>query len=134
MGLGKKVSCLVKHKTGCLQRTMAYGCALGLTESVNYLLEKGGEKIFAHNLAIADLLIEGLDILNVEIISPAKKEERSSIVSARIPGKNLKAIAEKLSDAGIIISQRNDFIRFSPHLYNDSDDIESVLERLRRII
>lgn len=95
---------------------------------------KGWGKIFAHNLAIADLLIEGLDILNVEIISPAKKEERSSIVSARIPGKNLKAIAEKLSDAGIIISQRNDFIRFSPHLYNDSDDIESVLERLRRII
>ena len=114
--------------------TMAYGCALGLTESVNYLLEKGVEKIYAHNLAIADLLIEGLDSLNAEIISPAKKEERSSIVSARIPGTNPKEIAKKLSDAGIIISQRNDFIRFSPHLYNDSDDIERVFEELQRII
>jgi cysteine desulfurase/selenocysteine lyase len=114
--------------------TMAYGCAHGLTESVNYLVNKGVDNIFAHNLALTEILIEGLKSLDAEIISPENKEERSPIVSAKIPGKDPKDIAKKLGEAGIVISQRNDLVRFSPHLYNSSDDIAKVLEELRRIV
>lgn len=78
---------------------MAYGCAHGLTESVNYLINKGIDKIFAHNLDLTDLMIEGLKSLNAEIIFPLTKEERSPIVSARISGKDPKKIAKQLGFA-----------------------------------
>ncbi|MEM7346795.1 MAG: aminotransferase class V-fold PLP-dependent enzyme, partial [Chloroflexota bacterium] len=104
--------------------TMAYGCAIGLAEVVKYLNDLDVENILAHNLQLADLLLAGLDKLQAEIISPRTGPERTSIVSARFPSKNSKEIVKKLDEAGIVVSPRRDFVRFSPHLYNSSEDIE----------
>ncbi|GMQ85653.1 MAG: hypothetical protein BMS9Abin07_1220 [Acidimicrobiia bacterium] len=38
------------------------------------------------------------------------------------------AVAEGLNDARVIVSQRRDLVRFSPHLYNTSDDIAGALD------
>ena len=114
--------------------TMAYGCALGLTESINYLLEIGVEQILDHNLKLADLLLEGLEAMQAEILSPRSHAERTSIVSARFPSKNSTDIVKGLAEAGIIVSPRRDFVRFSPHLYNNRNDIEHTLSELRRVL
>jgi selenocysteine lyase/cysteine desulfurase len=114
--------------------TMAYGCAIGLTQSIRYLLRVGVENILAHNLKLADLLIQGLEEMKAEIISPGNDEERTSIVSARFPGRHSYEIAQGLGEAGIVVSQRRDFVRFSPHLYNGTDDISRALEKLGQIL
>ncbi len=36
--------------------------------------------------------------------------------------------------ANVMVSLRKDFIRFSPHLYNDTEDIEKALQALDRIL
>lgn len=110
--------------------TMAYGSAIGLARSIEYLLKVGVERIFEHNKRLSNLLIQGLEERTAEIISPKNDEERSSIVAARFPGKNSSEIASFLSAAKVIVSARKDFIRFSPHLYNEAEDIEKALEEI----
>ena len=114
--------------------TMAYGCAIGLARSIEYLVNIGVERIFSYNTHLADMLIDGLEELNVEIISPRHERERTSIVAARIPGKDPAEVTRKLKEAKVFVSCRKDFIRFSPHLYNKPDDIQQTLDRIKEIL
>ena len=114
--------------------TMAYGSPLGLARSIECLLKVGVERIFEHNKHLSFLLIQGLEERNAEIISPKNDEERSSIVAARFPGKSSSEIARQLNEAKVMVSARKDFIRFSPHLYNEAEDIQKALEEIDRIL
>jgi cysteine desulfurase / selenocysteine lyase len=51
------------------------------------------------------------------------------------PGKDLAALNQKLSDAGIVTSLRTDrkgqnYLRLSPHFYNTDEELQRVLELL----
>jgi cysteine desulfurase/selenocysteine lyase len=110
--------------------TLAYGCAIGLARSVEYIVDIGVTRIFSYNQHLADLLIEGLQERNVEIISPHKEAERTSIVAARFPGKDPAQVARGLKAVNVMVSARKDFVRFSPHLYNQPADIQQALDRI----
>lgn len=112
--------------------TLGYGCAIGLARSIEVLLEIGTEAILAHDLALADLLIEGLTQRGAEIVTPTAGGARTPIVSARFSGRDSKLLAMELKHRGVIVSPRGDLIRFSPHLYNRVDDIEQALEEMDR--
>ena len=62
--------------------TMAFGSALGLAESINYINDLGVDYIFEHNHRLAQRLIEGLQARGAEITSPLGGEDRSAIVMA----------------------------------------------------
>ena len=111
--------------------TMAYGTAFGATKSADYLLGIGIDRIAAHNREISDHLIEGLRDLGAEILGPEATVNRSATVAARFPGKDSAGFAKTLKEADVIASLRRDFIRFSPHLYNSTDDIDRGLEAIR---
>ena len=113
--------------------TMAYGCAVGLAKSVRYLADIGVDKIQAHNLKLADQLLAGLDDLDAMIVSPRNDQERTSIVSAKLPDIASQDVVRHLNAANIIISPRRDFFRLSPHLYNSSDDIDMALNALKEL-
>lgn len=111
--------------------TMAYGTALGVTESVNYLLSHGVENIHQHNQRISDRLMGGLIELGAEILSPHNVAERSATLAVRFPGKDSADFAKTLKDNDVVASLRRDFIRFSPHLYNNMADIDKGLRAIK---
>ncbi len=114
--------------------TMGYGNAIGLARAMDTLIDVGIDRIAAHNLGLATQLIDGLETRGAEILSPRASEERTSIVSMRIPGADPARIATSLNASGVVVSGRNDFIRFSPHLYNTTEDIERALDELDRCL
>jgi len=114
--------------------TMAYGCALGLGKSVEFILKLGTAAIFEHDLKLGKRLVDGLKPLGGRLLSPLDGKERSPIVSVRFPGFDSVAIAGFLKDQGIVVSPRADFVRFSPHLYNSSADVDYALEILDRAL
>ena len=111
--------------------TMAYGTALGAAEAIDYLLDLGIEAVAAHNRAIAEELRLGLMDLGADILSPRDPLERSAILAARFPGRDSRALTAALEAQGVVASLRRDFIRFAPHLYNDSEDVGKALSALR---
>lgn len=112
--------------------TMAYGCALGLGKAVEFILRLGADAIFEHDLKLRARLVEGLKQLGAQLLSPSNEKECSAIVSARFPDFSSRTLVDFLKEQGVIVSPRADFVRFSPHLYNSSDDIDLALEVLHR--
>lgn len=108
--------------------TMAYGCAIGLARAVDFLNTIGIERILRHNKNIADNLGSGFTRIGAEIVSPERGEERSSIISVNFPGRDAALIANHLNSNNIVVSERSGAIRISPHLYNDENDVDRIVE------
>jgi selenocysteine lyase/cysteine desulfurase len=114
--------------------TMGYGNAIGLARSMDTLMEVGVERIAAHNLDLATQLIDGLEARGADILSPQAGDERTSIVSMRLPDTDSGKVAAQLNASGVVVSGRNNFVRFSPHLYNTAEDIARALDELDRCL
>ena len=114
--------------------TMAYGCALGLAEAIELILDLGVEAVCAHDLKLRTRLAEGLKQRGAQLLSPDDENECSPIISARFAGFSSRRLVDSLKAQGVIVSPRADFVRFSPHLYNSSDDIDHALDVLDRAL
>jgi selenocysteine lyase/cysteine desulfurase len=112
---------------------MAYGNALGLARSIEFLVKIGTDNIFKYNLLLADMLVEGLRKRNANITSPLSEKYRSPIVTATFYGLDPSSVIKDLKEAGVYLSKRGDALRFSPHLYNDPDHIQGSLDHIDRI-
>ena len=113
--------------------TMAFGCALGLAKSIQYLADIGVDDIFKYNRTLADTLVDNLRSKSAVITSPDNKG-RSSIVTAYFKKKDSNKIVEQLKKRKVYVSNRGKSIRFSPHLYNTIDDIENAIEQIDSIL
>ena len=104
------------------------GGLLGLEAAMNLLLSIGLAEIEARVLELTDHLIHGLLARDCTITSPiAHRQERSGIVCFRQPGVDTEELAGRLASAGVIVSQRGDVIRVSPHFYNTEEELERLL-------
>jgi cysteine desulfurase/selenocysteine lyase len=109
---------------------------VGLIASMELAQEIGLENIAAELLRkraglVPALSAKGFTVLNAD----AKPENAGGIVSFFQPGKDLTALNQKLSEAGIVASLRTDrkgqnYIRLSPHFYNTDTELQRVLELL----
>ena len=107
--------------------TMAYGTAIGATVGLQYLLDTGIAEIEEHNALISRQLIAGMHELGAEVLGPKDPAQRSATVAVRFAGKNSADFARTLKQNNVIASLRKDFIRFSPHFYNNADDVRRGL-------
>lgn len=109
------------------------GGILGLGTSVSLLLRAGVAAIEAHLLRLADRLRNELPALGYEVLpGPRAPSERSAIVSFRHARMVPDELAGRLRDARVIVARRGNFLRASPHYYNDDEDINRLLECLPR--
>jgi selenocysteine lyase/cysteine desulfurase len=102
---------------------------VGLLAAVRFLMEAGIPAIERWTLHLTDLLIEDLQQRGYGIASNLARKRRSAIVSFRVPG-DVDAAFQKLTDAKVIISKREQYIRVSPHCYNTEEEIARVGEVL----
>lgn len=103
----------------------------GLEQSLKLLNETGLERIDAYLTGLTDQLCGMLAAKDYDIISSRAPGEKSSIVCIKHRGgMHCSDIAGHLQKANIIVSPRNDRLRIAPHFYNNSGDIERLVEML----
>jgi len=110
------------------------GCAntigqVGLLAAVRLLLRTGIETIERRVLHLTNLLVEDLEKHGYEVISDRKSARRSSIVSFSIPG-SVESAFDRLTESGIVVSKREQYIRVSPHCYNTEEEILRLCKTL----
>lgn len=106
---------------------------LGMGAAVNLLVRAGLARVEAHVLRLADRLREELQRRGYQLVAPGKHPaERSGIVSFRHPRMVPAEGHARLREARVILSLRGDFLRASPHFYNDDTDLDRLLEALPR--
>lgn len=106
-----------------------------LIYSVNAILDLFHEitikKIHDHVFDLLDYLIEELEKLNVEIKSPLEEKERSGILTFDVVHR--EKLAELYQKNHVRISVR-DGIRVSPHIYNNREDMDTLIQILKEFI
>ncbi len=80
------------------------------------------------------LIVEEVDRLGFELISPNQTERRGGILTFRIPGMNNQALHGRLMEQQVVCAYRGGGIRFSPHFYNTDIDIREAFKRLSKLI
>lgn len=114
--------------------TLAYGCTIGMMTATEHLLEVGIEEIHRYDLALAARLVDGLANVGAQFVTPAPDRLQSSIVTARFPGQDQARVARRLNEEGVVVSPRIGAVRFAPHLYNTTEDIDRALSLLKGIL
>ena len=106
---------------------------LGMGAAVNLLVRAGLAAVETGALRLADRLRDELISRGFKLVfRPERQGEKSAIVSFRHPRMVPAEVHRRLHDAGIILSLRGDFLRASPHYYNNDADIDRLLEALPR--
>ncbi len=110
----------------------------GLTASLNYLLDLGIEPIESRITDLVDDLIERLNRERIEILSPIGPEERSGILTVRVPfdlsqPKQVKTLEERLEAARIKAHPRAGGLRLSVHFFNTHEEIDQVIDFLKTL-
>jgi len=88
------------------------------------------------DLTDPSVLIEGVTEIGLEIVSPTNDDERSAIVSLKIPADfDTGEVVKQLQDEyGILVTNRSGFLRVSPHIDNTPEQITFFLESLCEIL
>jgi cysteine desulfurase/selenocysteine lyase len=108
--------------------TLATANIAGLAEAIDLLSEVGLETIRARILEVRESLKRGLSERGWAIVSP--EPLRSGILAAARPKTDSRVLAKRLEERGIIVAPREGAVRFSPHFYNDTGEVERILEAL----
>jgi selenocysteine lyase/cysteine desulfurase len=96
--------------------------------SLDLLLSIGTDRIWERVRRLTDGAIEIALRHGYEIVSPRNPEERSGIVTFRIPGADAGALWKSLHDRNAVCSPRAGGIRISPHFYNTQEEITRFFE------
>lgn len=100
------------------------------TESVQLVGSTGVAQIHEHNLGLARQLEDGIDPAQFDVMDRGHVGLRSSLVIMRPRLVDVATAFSRLADAGVDVAQRRGSLRFSPHFYNTSDDVELALAAL----
>jgi cysteine desulfurase/selenocysteine lyase len=103
---------------------------VGAREALKLLLSAGIPNIERRILKLTDHVIESAKRLGLKLQTPEEKPCRSGIVNFRID--NPKKVTEELTKKGIIVSARASGIRVSPHFYNTEEEIDKLMEEIRK--
>ena len=70
----------------------------------------------------------------IGLVTPARPEQRAGIVAFRVIGAEQETLLKRLLENGVICALRGGAIRFSPHYYNSTVQLDKSLDILQSII
>jgi selenocysteine lyase/cysteine desulfurase len=103
---------------------------VGAAEALKMILNFGIENIEGRILKLTDYLIASIKNLGLELFTPEEKQYRSGIVLFKI--QKPQELVAKLRQKGIVVSARAHGIRVSPHFYNTEDEIDKLVEEIKK--
>jgi cysteine desulfurase / selenocysteine lyase len=107
-----------------------------LNAAIRYISKIGIRHIEKRILNLTDYLIDSLQKMKLEILSPIEERKyRSGIILFKAKKKSSIDIVTGLEKRNnIIVSARGKGIRVSPHFYNNENDIDKLILGLRKVL
>ncbi|OMG89222.1 aminotransferase class V-fold PLP-dependent enzyme, partial [Achromobacter xylosoxidans] len=102
----------------------------GLDAAVRVQLALTPARIETHILELTDHAGAALQRKGYQIVSSRAPGEASGNLSFKHPGHDAQELAQRLRDAGVDLAVRGGNLRISPSYYNDSSEIDRLVEAL----
>ena len=113
--------------------TVTYSTLDGLSVGLETLfLPHSMEAIRDHNFGLQDLALQQLDFSKYQPVLHLP-EHRSGILSLIPKVSNAKEISAALDQDNIIVTPRDGYLRFAPHICSTQDEVTQAVEALNRI-
>jgi selenocysteine lyase/cysteine desulfurase len=106
--------------------TLPFQDFAGMNASLELLHELGPVEVSKHITGLADQIVEWAASHGVELVTPSAPERRGGIIALR--PRDPRDASAKLRQARVTHSLREGAIRFSPHAYNTSEEIDYALD------
>jgi len=121
-----------RFETGTYTLPQAWTASAGM----EIILEVGVERIRSRNQELTSLIIEKADEANLEVLSPRADDRRGGLVRVRVPGgrPNAERILHELFKRNVVLDQRGDALRISPHFFSTEEEVERCFEELERLV
>lgn len=121
-----------RFETGTYTLPQAWTAAEGL----KMILNVGADAIRARNKELTRRIIERAEGLGLELLSPLEDHLRGGLVRVRVPGgvKGAKQVLRALFEKNVVLDQRGDALRISPHFFNNEADIDRAFDELERCL
>jgi len=111
---------------------VSFPAIYALGAAVPYLLDAGQDRVAAHALSLGGQLLDGLEGLGLEVMTPRAAERRGASVS--FAHRDATQIGLALAERGIYVWAGDGRVRASTHLFNDSADVETYLEAVTALV
>ena len=121
-----------RFETGTPTLPQAWTASGGL----GIILEVGVDRIRARNQELSRHIIECIDDSRMELLSPREDERRGGLVRLRVPGgpSAAKEALHRLFEKDVVLDQRADALRISPHFFNTEEEIDRCFKELREVL
>jgi len=111
---------------------------IGLETSAKYLVQYGMENIRKKIIKLANQLHDELSkISGITLYGPDDPNQRTSIVSFNISGKDPDEIVKRLEKQKIVLAVREimdkKLVRVSPHFFNSESEIQKVINEIKKL-
>ncbi len=103
---------------------------VGLDSALSLLEEVGIDEIGAQILMLSDYAAEKLDAKGYQVVSPRADAQRAGLVMFKHRDLPNAAVMQALSDANVAAAERGGSLRFSPHFYNTTEEIDRAVDAL----
>ena len=108
------------------QITLPFQDFVGMTTSLELLLELGPANVAAHIHSRTSEILDGAAKLGIELVTP--RDRHAGIACVRPP--DAMSASSRLDGARVAHSVREGTIRLSPHCYTTKQDVQTALEAL----
>ena len=115
-----------RFESGTPNVSATYACTAG----IELVLDVGLQAIRDQALHLTGLIVDGVQSRGWTLVTPASPDRHGSLIA--IAAKDAPALVRALADDDIVVSERDNNLRVSPHFYNDDEDIERLFASLER--
>lgn len=110
---------------------LAFPSLMGMAASLTLFEELGSAVIEQRVLQLAERLRERMTALDAEEFPSQPATLPSQILLFKVNGLDSSLLTKKLESNRIHVSARREYLRISPHIYNDESDIDAFVDALR---
>ena len=103
---------------------------IGLDAALSLIEEVGVEAIQAQVLSLTAYAAEKLEARGYRVLSPREDAQRAGLVMFQHPTHTNDAVLQALKEAGVTAAARGGRLRFSPHFYNTTEEIDRAVVAL----
>ncbi len=116
----------LRFECGTLNTAGVYG----LGAALDLFLEIGPEEIETYLLGLSDYLAERLTARGYNVVSSRLPGETSGVVTCTHEHHPPRELHRLLRAKNIVTASRANRLRISPHFYNTSEEVDSLIEAL----
>jgi kynureninase len=121
-----------RFETGTYALPQAWTAAGGM----EIISEVGVDNIRTRNQQLTRTVIQHADAADLDVLSPHDDEQRGGLVRVRVPGGPARAgaVLGELLRRDVVVDQRGDALRISPHFFNSEADVDRCFDELKGVL